>query len=661
MSQNAKLELAKWFTIVSLLSVVMGHMFYSAWSSGAWEVLHAALGTLGVDPVAGTQFVLTMAFGGFTTLLVLMYNDYRKQYQAILLGVGQLIVIGVIYVFGFGGFLFEPSVMNLLAFVLGIAVVVTVVVKLGDLSGVDIEQSEFGHAIDRNGTDLKFKNTTKLVKYTILSVVMLGLFFNFYLVTGASIVQPGVYLVFTIAFYVAMERFISIDIEEEQGVENSFELIGPKQSGKTFSTLGLYFAAAEDEKYDFVDDKMDDLIGGYGKFSQINSGSLDTEVGFDLIDGTGLDENDEYWFEVTVNEGLTKKAKIRTMDYQGELLPDIASAVEAIETDGGVDEPEDEETKDEETKDETQERDISEQQESDGSQEAITINTDGDSESDSSETRESADQTPIDHDIDRIKSPEDNPSSGDVESENSTEFADVEEAEYDVLQREVDKLKDDISDPIDKSTESAGTEQGERDDITDEESGFDKKETATESEDRSPSSGQLSGFESKATTVEENGSSPDFREQVINEVSDNITHSDKLVMLLDVERFVGEYSDDAEISMGIQSMKKIARGTDPDEVILVATKSDYLIDRWQDENDSEYGPAKNETKWNEFREFVSDEFYSNIAIKGFMQIVNTRRVYPVYFHTDENYNLTTDEDGEIQTEGYDDLLDALVE
>lgn len=622
MTENAKLELAKWCTVVSLLSVAMGHMFYTAWNSGAWKILHNALSTMGIDPVLGTKFLLLIAAGGFTTLLILMYNDYRKQYQSMLLGIAELIVLGVIYSFGFGGFIFELSALNLFAFLLGVAITVSLVAKSGDLSGFDYEQSVFGHAVDRNGTDLKFKNTTKFVKVIIFSVVMLGVLLNFYLIAETNLLQVVAYSGLSLGFMIAMQRFISIDVEEEQGSENSFELIGPKQSGKTFSTLGLYKAAADDEKYKFVDHEMDDLIEGHRQSAQLNAGEVDTGVGFDQIDGTELDENDEYWFEVTVNEGITKKAKVRTMDYQGELLPDIADAIETVATDGGVEKTDDE----------------------DGI--SVDPESGGESDSESPDTDESSEPT---QDVDDL----DGDSLEDLEPEYSTEFADV---DYDSVKDEAVDLIEDISD----NKESSDSKDLDSE-ITQEKQDTDDSDIDSEPADRNLSEPEeQSGFESEVTPSDNDERPEDIRKKIIDEVSNNVSDSDKLVMLLDVERYVGEYSDDTEVSMGVNSMRKIARSTDPDEIILVATKSDYLIDQWQDEVGSEYGPATNDKRWNSFRDFVSEEFYDNMAIQGFMDVVNTSRVYPVYFQTDENFDLKTDEDGNIQTEGYNDLLDALV-
>ena len=163
MEGQEKLDLIKWTSVVSILSVVLGGMFYTVWSGGAWRILHAPIERFaGVDPVAGTEFVLMAGTGWFLSLLLIMYNDQHKHYQASLLGLGAVLVVGVMNVMGFGGFLFRPSLPNLSGLFLGAGAAVLAVTRAGDLSQLDLDRSRFGKAVDLNGGFLKFHTTSRL-------------------------------------------------------------------------------------------------------------------------------------------------------------------------------------------------------------------------------------------------------------------------------------------------------------------------------------------------------------------------------------------------------------------------------------------------------------------------------------------------------------------
>jgi hypothetical protein len=216
-----------------------------------------------------------------------------------------------------------------------------------------------------------------------------------------------------------------------------------------------------------------------------------------------------------------------------------------------------------------------------------------------------------------------------------------------------------------ESTEDRDTEEAQT-----EESGFgaDPESSVSDPEDEDTSEdsatnvseSEESGFDERSGSTESDGTEVKSRNEIVEEVSKNVEESDKLVMILDTERFLNKMPNPSEYSMQTNEMRRIAESCNPDEIILMATKADYFIPQWQENENYESRPTTdNQERWKNFIDYVSDEFNENVAISAFMDEVNASRVYPVFFHTDGENDLTLDDDGNIRTEGYDRVLKAL--
>ncbi|WP_434531608.1 hypothetical protein ACODNH_19905 (plasmid) [Haloarcula sp. NS06] len=140
------------------------------------------------------------------------------------------------------------------------------------------------------------------------------------------------------------------------------------------------------------------------------------------------------------------------------------------------------------------------------------------------------------------------------------------------------------------------------------------------------------------------GSRTDYGENLsdaeqIQIIEDQITEADKLVFLIDMYKLI---SDDSNLPAGIAQMNRICERTDPDDVALVVTKSDYAIEPFQ--NAYDYDNVEPDTAGNsvvdydEFIEFVTDRLAKQTNIKGLMNVADANRLIPVYYKTERDEN-----------------------
>lgn len=659
MDENEKFDIAKWFSIVALLSGLLGFVFNSIWIDGAWRYVHAPFEEVNaIDPVVGTEFILMVALGGFLTLVVVMFNDKHKQVQTTLLGLGLVVVLGVLLALGIGQFILQPTLHVGLGFALGIALAALAVLRIEDLSDFDFDKSDFGDARTKSGGNIRLKKTTKFFKWSIYAVVIGANFVSLYIGSQNQFEEPALTafgVVVSVAFIYAIEELVDIDVKQDEVGEASFELIGPKQSGKTYSTLALYLSVLNNDNYDLVDNSptLDDLIEKIPVLNHDNPDVVeDEEVSFDSISGTALPNNKEYNIEFLIKSGRTRKAKINTMDYRGELMPDIAESYVNVMPDGGRSEQEDD----------------SEDVDLDGHEISTESDTDQETTTESDADTESVDEdsagngtsdldvaTDDDDSINKVEPAEVDTDSGISDETYDSLAEETEETAQDIGEVDADEEEYEPSPSSDPTT--AATQHVERDET--EESP--ENPTDAGADDETPT--QASGFDQSADSEddeEDTDTDQDERDRVISEVTENLKNSNKIVMLLDVERFIGKMKD-REVGMQIGSMKKIGRKRDSDDVILVATKSDYLIEEWRDKKNYQGDPKVEDPKaWKSFREVVSQKFYNTASTKGLMQTANVSEVYPVYYYTGDDDDLTVNEQGNIETEGYDELLESLV-
>lgn len=623
LTDGDRISLGIVFAAALALSGGVGHMFLSAWDSGAWRPLHAIFIGVGVDPVLATQFIAMVLTGWFLGLVGLMYNDRRKQVQSTLLASTPFIAVGVMVQSGYASFIFESIFLNIIGIVVGGIISVGVVGYLGDLDGFNRNRSKFGQAVDLQGNPLRFKNTTNVIKFTMYGVIGIGLLIDVMLNFGSQPRWTVVHSISSGGFYLLMETFINTDVTSGDTYSSSnFELLGPRQSGKTYATLGLYLAAHEADNVNIFDSNpnMNKFVIGQNPTPQ------DQENGYVDFQKSGneLGDIDEYEFDLVVERGQPKTVKVRTVDYRGENLPDVANEV-AFSTDGGTN-----------NKKSDGSEDSSEAKSGGSTEERIEVSNDilDREESLDLDSENDASSTPIEDGIssesDNVDSAEPGEgSNGDQDTDRTYENVIDETDEIltkdseDTSGSEVDKNDDDDLDEILEDTDSDGERENENREVAD-------------SEDE----GDI-----------------DQLQQLREKVGGNVKDSDKLIMILDMGRFMGETTQELSEDLGTAPMIKIKKALPDKKFIFIATKADHFIEEWREREDYQGVPSRNKTRWRSFQETLSKELRNDPRISPLM---DGGLVYPVYYEVNEDGYIRLDDEGKIKHQGFNDLLDVLV-
>lgn len=139
-----------------------------------------------------------------------------------------------------------------------------------------------------------------------------------------------------------------------------------------------------------------------------------------------------------------------------------------------------------------------------------------------------------------------------------------------------------------------------------------------------------------------------------------IDRSDTLVVLLDVERLVYPekfqgvgVTDDENISWGLDQYATILEHSDPEDVVVVATKCDILVDRQL------VDPPSVHDSYDEFRDAVTERLASRPDVRELLELTGSSKINPVYYVTKRRgseYVPRLDEDGNPMPVGFSHLL-----
>jgi hypothetical protein len=149
-------------------------------------------------------------------------------------------------------------------------------------------------------------------------------------------------------------------------------------------------------------------------------------------------------------------------------------------------------------------------------------------------------------------------------------------------------------------------------------------------------------------------------------------------LLLDVEKFLN--SED----MGLEHYFEILRETGRKQVILVATKCDYFVDEFVEQED-----MFPDEDFGQFKRYVNRRLQSNQQINALVLETGGKDIHPVYYHTRETTeggrvpirdeaddiegfeldssrttlddSVSMEESGNVKTVGFNRLLDRLGE
>ncbi|MFB6186427.1 MAG: hypothetical protein ABEI86_06120 [Halobacteriaceae archaeon] len=153
--------------------------------------------------------------------------------------------------------------------------------------------------------------------------------------------------------------------------------------------------------------------------------------------------------------------------------------------------------------------------------------------------------------------------------------------------------------------------------------------------------------------VMEEGQTIDSPSDVQAALKKQLYQTSTLIFLLDCDRIMNpeEFSSNDHVEgkqdkvvddtsendsdLAIQEMEEIVSDVKPDDVILVASKADYLIDRFKEAKPHDYAPHEPGADYAEFTEFVTEGFRNNRHFQRLMNTTGADTIHPVYFETEE--------------------------
>ena len=149
----------------------------------------------------------------------------------------------------------------------------------------------------------------------------------------------------------------------------------------------------------------------------------------------------------------------------------------------------------------------------------------------------------------------------------------------------------------------------------------------------------------------------DFYSQVVG--------SDTLILLIDCERAVKPNDETAfnDASLQVDQLDTIVQNTTDRKVVLVATKADFLFDRFG-YGGYDYELAEDPEGFEEFRDFVTQELRSIDAIEYLIEDAQVSNIHPIFFVTRKHDGRRVpelDANGNLQGVGYDHVLELLEE
>jgi len=156
---------------------------------------------------------------------------------------------------------------------------------------------------------------------------------------------------------------------------------------------------------------------------------------------------------------------------------------------------------------------------------------------------------------------------------------------------------------------------------------------------------------------------PDPEASVPEDVATRVTEADTLFFVLDVERLVfpeefheAGATDRANVSWGLDHYTTILTHIDPDDVLVVATKCDILVDQ------DIVAPPEAHESFDDFGDAVTDHLSSRPDVRELFQRTDASEVHPVYYATekrDGEYVPQLDEDANLVPVGYGNLIDEV--
>ncbi|GAB3413791.1 hypothetical protein GCM10027435_08160 [Haloparvum alkalitolerans] len=690
MNPQERRDFAWYLGGILLTTPVLAHLFYNMWLGGGYLLArYLTIVPFVPDGVTGVEALLSFGFGVYLGLLALYSNDYRKRYQGLLLLSGLVVLVGGLTIGGLG-----LGITPLNAAALAAGTLLGIVVEAvrsealgleGELRLVNLGKSSVGNAVRDDDEAAQFRVASlALVVVTVLAVVVGN---GLYLVVSPPGLETysfsAAYVVASLVFFYFLHGFITLDptgeSERADPDTTSFEVMGPKQSGKTYFALALFLEVLNNE------DKYDLEGRSKGIRSLVNEYN---NAGDDLrwdIANTLPDEAVPLRFEFIARSRLNpSRIKVNMLDHPGEILPDVSENLsgERTVTDGGSPD-EDEEESDgpavslpESAADEIPADEVLDRRDD---PDESSADEEPDAEEDWSR-QDAGDGSTLDNgtasDVDAVET-DDVDVSGDENgtederggADSATETA-ASSTAVDDAQSSVDPDASSVdSDTSTVDPDASTVDPEEEPEATDEEPSGDATEPTSasadaEAEETEQAADDEGTADEDTSTASVNREPVSAQDKVIKRVENNVKESNKLVFLLDSERFHGHVPPGASsANMHVEDFSDIVENVDVDDVVLVASKADFFIEEWQEEKGHQARPGSSAKRFESFREYVAEQLMGDLQVKGLARMVNASTIHPVYFVTEERdgeLQPKPDKQGNIQPVGVENVLESII-
>lgn len=318
------IRLGGYLLLTLLPGVVLADMLSRALVSGGLRVVLTALFSL----VGQTSLALSsLLFGLYLGFLVLLYIDFKKRVQSLILGSVTLLTVIVLAING----RFVPNMDGIDLALLGVGLLAGIIVaggaKLHYLEWNDARDLVRGRVITKSGrTPLEFRDAERYVYVMIVALIVVSFLeahlqypaplrvvdgepvlmtldsFSIRLVDTDLIPRDGVAVTL---FSVALWLFLGYDTDKR------LFILGPPGSGKTHVPIGMYLAATHSD------------LHVWGARKGLNRLIREMRADQNFADRTTPDDIENIGFNYSTTGYFPRNVLVDAVDYPGEYLVHI--------------------------------------------------------------------------------------------------------------------------------------------------------------------------------------------------------------------------------------------------------------------------------------------------------------------------------------------------
>lgn len=603
-------------TEVGVLSILMGAILASVWRDDiyaeATNVEEMLLREIPAISSGGIQVASMFGLGLFFTWALLYAQDIRKHLQGYIILVGSVLALGMMA--WFDTFLpqMEPTIQNGAALICGVGIGLASEMfetrfhdQTPALLELDLKKSRFGHAVrkDGSGSDAEFPVAARGLYMLVVSIVVVA---NVALIAAAA--DPAIIAATLVVGGLFGWRFHKlIYLDDPPQKDHDVEIIGPRGSGKTLFLYGLYLTVN-------TDDTKFELGKPNQKWSDQTIEIRTNKTEENPWGATSTNHPVYYEFEFTSVEGFYERIKISLTDFPGGWVDTLSyrleqeqsgtSSSEAVATDGGT--TDDGQWAVDEVETHTEDDPL--------------LKIDGVGPSTAEQLRKEGYE-----------------SEADLESTSSSDLADIDGIGEGTAAR--------IKSYVGENESQGGWMVDQEEESEDDEGRVVNKNIEN-----------VDGLRSELQDAE-----------TILVLVDSKAAVEQGLVALESDSLKGMEPDETktESETKVAEMIQILEDADPNRVIVVATKADFLIPAYMSEENPDDPPHEELGDFEHFSDWVDEKFdvppFTELKARG--EVSDT--VHPVYYQSERRETddaVVPDlENGLLQPEGYDLVIEDVVE